>query len=325
MPPTLFSQQFPFSYTEVLKTCWSFFFFLPSFVHSESSSFLFFFFFSLLDTFPDTVSNDSAGDKTGAPAWRLLFILSGLATASSQQAPSFQDERLEKKERLTSHAAFMLTRSRIPPSPYWALVSDNISLLEGPSSSWSGILGMIREGSGQLWTTTELPFVSLSPPRRRKDSFPACCSNWPQAHSLVWESPLSLSDDPADGWDELLWRQRHAELWTVHERRERTGSKSDSQPSDVEINTTHLDDYHSPQPPLSPCFLFPQLLPHPHPLSYLSLFGLETAQSVTWDLAFCPATSQTRGPLCCFLSCLSPSSPDSLPSLSPGPLLAPAP
>lgn len=119
MPPTLFSQQFPFSYTEVLKTCWSFFFFfcLPLFIlnrpvsFSSSSSLCW-------SSFPDTVSNDSAGDKTGAPAWRLLFILSGLATASSQQAPSFQDERLEKKQRLTSHAAFMLTRSRIPPSPY---------------------------------------------------------------------------------------------------------------------------------------------------------------------------------------------------------------
>lgn len=42
-----------------------------------------------------------------------------------------------------------------------------------------------------------------------------------------------------------------------------------------------------------PLFLFLQLF-HPFPFSYLSLFGLEIAQSVIWGLAFCPAQPLPR-------------------------------
>ncbi|XP_014319282.1 stromal membrane-associated protein 2 isoform X2 [Myotis lucifugus] len=104
---------------------------------------------------------------------------------------------------------------------------------------------------------------------------------------------MPAQDDPADGWDELMWSQWHAELWTVDERRKWTGSKSDSQLSDVEMNTNHLSGCRSPPPSLSPLFLFLQLF-HPFPFSYLSLFGLEIAQSVIWGLAFCPAQPLPR-------------------------------
>lgn len=131
-------------------------------------------------------------------------------------------------------------------------------------------------------------------------------------------SPLSLPDDPADGWDELLWGQRHAELRTVHERRKRTGSKSASQLSDVEMKTNHRCGCRSPLPP--PPSLFLQLF-HAFPFSCLSPFGLEIAQSVIWSLAFCPA--QTRRPLLFYI--VRVPWPFRLPPRPPQPSPAPAP
>lgn len=96
-------------------------------------------------------------------------------------------------------------------------------------------------------------------------------------------SPLSLADDPADGWDELLWRQRHAELWAVHERRERTGGKSDAEPSDVEIKTPVRRPLSPGPSPVFPC----SPTPPPKALSLLALFDLEIAQSIIWRGAFC--------------------------------------
>lgn len=110
-----------------------------------------------------------------------------------------------------------------------------------------------------------------------------------------------------------MWSQWHAELWTVDERRKWTGSKSDSQLSDVEMNTNHLYGCRSPPPPLSPLFLSLQLF-HPFPFSYLSLFGLEIAQSVIWGLAFCPAQPLPRHEdLSVVYMYMSPSHPDFLP------------
>ncbi|XP_036300039.1 stromal membrane-associated protein 2 isoform X2 [Pipistrellus kuhlii] len=98
---------------------------------------------------------------------------------------------------------------------------------------------------------------------------------------------MPAPDDPADGWDELLWSQRHAELRTVNERRERAGGKSDSQLSDVEMRTNHHPcGCRSPLP--SPPPFPPPTTFHAFPFSYLSPFGLEIAQSVIWGLAFCP-------------------------------------
>ena len=83
MPPTLFSQQLAFSYCEDMLV---FFFCLPLFFLKSPVSFsLSSLYWSMHSTFPDTLDNDFAGEKTGVLAgWGLLFILSGSAPASSQ-------------------------------------------------------------------------------------------------------------------------------------------------------------------------------------------------------------------------------------------------
>lgn len=150
-------------------------------------------------------------------------------------------------------------------------------------------------------------------------------TNWLNAYCLVCKSPLSLSDDPADGGDEFLWSQWDDELWTVNERWKWTGNKSDSESSDVEIKAKHLYGCHSSQPLLSPFLFFSQLL-SPSPFLLLSVWVINCSTShLGFGILSNPTTSQTHRPLCCFLLFMFPDCPNFLPSHSPYLLLAPAP